>query len=126
MTLEERIKSDFILAYKEKNMDKKNFLGVLKGEIENMKGKGIEVNSDSVLAVVKKMEKSLKMTNDEQAKKELTFLEPYLPKLLSEEEIRNIISKNDMKSIKEIMQFFNTHHKGLVDNSLVARIAREG
>lgn len=35
MTLKDRINQDFLVAFKNKEMDKKNFLGLIKGEIQN-------------------------------------------------------------------------------------------
>ena len=35
MLLKEKINKDFMEAFKNKEMDKKNFLGLLKGEIQN-------------------------------------------------------------------------------------------
>ena len=42
MELLEKLDSDFINAFKSKQIDKKNFLGVIRGEIQTQKGKGIE------------------------------------------------------------------------------------
>lgn len=129
MTLKERIMSDFLFAYKEKNMEKKNFLGVLKGEIENMRGNGMEVSDESVMGILKKMEKSLKTTDNEESKRELGFLEPYLPQMMSEQEIRDIIEQLRVLGINDIagiMREFNTKYRGQADNSIVSRIARDG
>ena len=39
MSLKEQINADFLAAYKNKEMAKKNFLGVLKGSIQTKEGK---------------------------------------------------------------------------------------
>ena len=53
-----------------------------------------------------------------------SLIEKYLPKLMSEEEIRNIISTLDDKSIPSVMKHFKANYDGQVDMSLVSKIAR--
>ena len=53
-----------------------------------------------------------------------SLIEKYLPKLMSEEEIRNIISTLDDKSIPSVMKYFKANYDGQVDMSLVSKIAR--
>lgn len=128
MTLKEQIYADYISAYKERNMPKKTFLGVIKGEIENLQGRGVEINDNTIMDILKKMEKSLKLTNDNQSNMELEFLQPYLPKMLSENEIRNILTimkENGIVSMKDIMTTFARDYKGLVDNKLISQIINE-
>ena len=81
MELLEKLDSDFINAFKSKQIDKKNFLGVIRGEIQTQKGKGIEPTNENVIKIIKKIEKSLIEVGTEEAKLELTYLEPYLPKM---------------------------------------------
>ena len=65
--------------------------------------------------------RSLEVQNIEMQK---TLIEKYLPKLMSEEEIRNIISTLDDKSIPSVMKHFKLNYDGKVDMSLVNKIAR--
>jgi len=139
MKLDKRIKDDFIEAYKARNLDKKNFLGVLKGAIETNQGKGIESTDENVLKLVKSMEKGLSETL--KSKKtlnldysiqeiELGYLSPYLPTLMSENEIRQliqvIISNNDNTNIGFLIGLFNKENKGKgFDNKLVGQIINE-
>ena len=58
MTLKEQINADFMFAFKNKEMEKKNFLGVVKGEIQNEEGRSGIASDDVVLGILKKMEKS--------------------------------------------------------------------
>jgi uncharacterized protein YqeY len=44
MTIENQINQSFLSAYKNKDMNLKNFLGIIKGEMENVK-KNIMVDS---------------------------------------------------------------------------------
>lgn len=48
----------------------------------------------------------------------------FLPKLLSEDEIKAIIDKLDDKSIPSIMKHFKAEYAGKVDMSLVGKIAK--
>ena len=52
------------------------------------------------------------------------LIEKYLPKLMSEEEIRKIIDSLDDKSIPSVMKHFKLNYDGQVDMSLVSKIAR--
>ena len=52
------------------------------------------------------------------------LIEKYLPKLMSEEEIRKVIDSLDDKSIPSVMKHFKLNYDGQVDMSLVSKIAR--
>ena len=51
-------------------------------------------------------------------------LKPYLPKMLSEEEIIVEINKLEDKSMKNVMAHFKAHFNGLVDMGKVNQILR--
>ena len=127
MELIKKINADFMTAYKEKKMDKKNFLGVIKGDVKNKFGDN--ASDSDVLAIVKKMEKSLKEVGTEEANQELSYLEPYLPKMMSNEETKNILDEfiktQENVNIGSIMKHFNQNYKGLVDNKIVQVLAKE-
>lgn len=128
MTLKERISADFMIAFKSKEMDKKNFLGVVKGEIQNEEGRSGNVNDEVVLSILRKMEKSLKQTNTEESLNELEYIKPYLPQLMSRDEITLVIkelSENGHDNVNKIMKQFNTVYRGKADNSIVSEVAKE-
>lgn len=129
MELLEKIDSDFINAFKSKQIDKKNFLGVIRGEIQTQRGKGIEPTNENVIKIIKKIEKSLIEVGTEEAKLELTYLEPYLPKMLSEEETKQIlmdfVTTESNKNLGAIMKYFNENYKGVVDNKLVQQLSKQ-
>ena len=52
------------------------------------------------------------------------LIEKYLPQLMSEEEIKKVISSLDDKSIPSVMKHFKANYEGKVDMSLVSKIAR--
>ena len=127
-TLKEKINSDFMIAFKNKEMDKKNFLGLIKGEIQLQEGRGVESTDENVLVILKKLEKSLNQNGDENSKKELEYLSTYMPKMMSEDEIRNIIinlKEEGLNNLGQIMGEFNKNFKGKADNKLVSQVAKE-
>lgn len=127
MDLKERINADFMRAFKAKDMTKKNFLGLIKGEIQNNEGRGIEATDEVVTAIVKKMEKSLTITNTPESLSEIEYLKPYLPTLMGEDKIREILSgfkANGINDFGALMGAFNKEYKGLADNKLVSNIVK--
>ena len=128
MTLKEQINSDFITAFKNKETEKKNFLGVVKGEIQNEEGRTGSVSDEKVLSILKKLEKSLVQTNTPDSLRELEVLKPYLPAMMSESRIDEIVSnyvKNGLTNVGQIMGEFNKDFKGLADNKIVSEIAKK-
>lgn len=129
--LKEKLNSDFMTAFKNKEMEKKNFLGVVKGEIQNAEGRGIESTDENVLMILKKVEKSLKESansGDEEAKFQLDVLKDYLPKLMSVDEIRKeveIIVQEGAKNLGMVMGAFNKKFKGKADNNEVRKVTEE-
>ena len=140
MSLKEKINADFMEAYKAKDMDKKNFLGVLKGSIQTQEGKMIESTDENVLKVIKTFEKSINEmlqsniklgVSTEEQERELSYLKPYLPTLMSESEIRSlvkaILTRDGInKNIGFLMGVFNKEQNGKAfDNKLVSTIIKE-
>ncbi|MCR5787465.1 MAG: GatB/YqeY domain-containing protein [Acholeplasmatales bacterium] len=56
--------------------------------------------------------------------KKIEFISKFLPKQLTEEEIKNIISTLEDKSIPAVMKHFKTNYNGQCDMGLVSRIAK--
>jgi uncharacterized protein YqeY len=128
MSLKEKINSDFMDAFKAKDMAKKNFLGVVKGEIQNEFGRSGKDDDETVLTILKKMEKSLKQTNTAESLAELEYIKPYLPTMMSEISIRSIIrtfKKDGIEDVGKMMGAFNKEYKGKADNALVSKIVKE-
>ena len=128
MSLKERINTDFMEAFKAKNMDKKNFLGLIKGEIQNEFGRSGKEDDETVLGILKKMEKSLKQTNTDESLGELEYIKPYLPTMMGEDRIREILrdyKANGLNNVGQMMSEFNKVYKGKADNALVSKIVKE-
>lgn len=130
MTLKERINSEFVTAFKEKNTLKKSLLSVVKGEIQTSE-KNLNVqdmNDEDVLKILNKFAKSIRENidlGDESAKSELEIIQSYLPKEMTESEIQikvNEIVQSGVTNIGQIMKEFT----GLqVDKRKVSEIAKK-
>jgi uncharacterized protein YqeY len=140
MILKEKINADFMEAYKSKDMEKKNFLGVLKGAIQTQEGKQIESTDENLLKVIKALEKGIVETieskkkigqDPSKAELELSYLKPYMPTLMSEDEIRSIVKEflnreGINKNQGFLMGMFNKEQKGKAfDNKAVSKIINE-
>lgn len=124
--MKDRINKDYLEAFKAKDTFKKNFLGLIKGEIQTEEKRG-NLNVD-VDAILKKMEKSLKATNDSEAQKQLAILQEYLPQMMDASEIISILSiyrKEGTVTLSLLMKKFNENYKGKADNQLVMTIIKE-
>lgn len=126
--LKEKINQDFMVAFKAKDMNKKNFLGVIKGEIQNAELRGISPTDENVLNILKKMEKSLLQTNTPESLAELEYVKPYLPKMMERGEIKTILvrfNENGISDMGRMMGEFNKDYKGKADNKVVAEVIKE-
>jgi len=101
-----------------------------------IKSSGKEATDADLVKVITKVLKELseekegyaKLNRVEQVKDieaQEKVLEKYLPKLMSEDEIRKVISSLDDKSMPSVMRHFKANYDGKVDMSLVSKIARE-
>ena len=126
--LKEKISEDFMVAFKAKDMNKKNFLGVIKGEIQNAELRGISPTDENVLNILRKMEKSLIQTDTAESLAELEYIKPYLPVMMGKEKIKEIIlsyQSNGLTNVGQMMGEFNKNFKGLADNKLVSEVIKE-
>lgn len=129
MTLKEQINADFMAAFKAKDMERKNFLGVVKGEIQSEEGRGKDSTDDVVMGILRKMEKSLTQTNTAESLAELEYIKPYLPKLMDLDEIETIIrgfyNDKGLTTMGDMMKEFNANFKGKADNKDVSSIVNK-
>ena len=133
----EKVYADFIQARKDKNEMNKNVLSLVYNSFKN---KTIELKTDTLsdtecYALIRKMSKQLeeeieafKKANRTEKVNELTYqkelIEKYLPKQLSEDKIKEIISSLEDKAIPSVMKYFKTNYAGQVDMGLVSKIAK--
>lgn len=124
----ERINSDFTEAYKAKDMDTKNFLGVLKTEVTK-EDKNPE--DSHIIAKIKSMIKNAEATNS-LSESELTILNQYLPSQMSdsllEDRIRFYISAEKIDSPSQmgrVMGFLKQNFDGQYDGKKASTLAKE-
>lgn len=100
-----------------------------------LKAQGKEATDTDLIRVINKVVKELdeekegyeKLGRVEDVKnieEQKAVIEKYLPKLMSEDEIRKVIASLDDKSMPSVMKHFKANYDGKVDMSLVSKIAR--
>lgn len=135
----DEIKKDNVQAMKDKNTIARTIYGVVTNKyllqsIEKRKT-GAEMTDADMVAILQKTIKELTEEAENYAKvgntaqvdeinAQKAILEKYLPQMMSEDEIRNIIANMDDKSMPSIMKHFKTNYAGKVDMQLVNKIAR--
>ena len=135
----DEIKKDNVQAMKDKNTLARAIYGVvmnkvLLAQIEAKKD-GKELTDVEVVQILQKTIKELteekenyikagNNTEAENIEKQKEILVRYLPQMLSEEEVRNIIAGLEDKSIPSVMKHFKLNFAGKVDMGLVNKIAR--
>ena len=135
-----QLKKDNLVALKEKDTTKRAILSVVISNYNlfaiEQKAKGLEAKDEDTIRLIQKAIKELDDelegfkavgNNDKisQIETQRKTLSSYLPKMLSEEEIRAEIAKLEDKSIPSIMKHFKANFAGKCDMGLVNKIARE-
>lgn len=132
-----KVHQDMITAMKNKDKLKKDVLSLLYGKLKNksIELKQLPLEDTESIKIVQKFIKELddeivlniKVNRNEIAdnlKLQKEVISLYLPKMLSEDEIRSEIDKLTDKSISSIMKHFKANFNGKVDMSLVNKVAR--
>ena len=141
MTIEKRIETEFLTAFKAKNMQLKNFLGTIKGEMQTLK-KNLMVDSLSDEESIKLLTKFSKNTKETisllekdqsmyaspaliAARFELNVLESYLPKQMSEAEISEKLDQLLTHGFNSIAQIMKEFAQLPADKKVVSELARK-
>ncbi|MCD8194821.1 MAG: GatB/YqeY domain-containing protein [Coprobacillus sp.] len=126
-------------ALKERNTDARSILSVVITRVQNfqveLNAKGEELKDSDVLSIIQKVLKELseekegyiQVGNEARATSidnQIETLNKYLPKQLSEDEIKNIILSLEDKSIPNVMKYFKANYNGQVDMGLVSSVAK--
>ncbi len=134
------LKKAKMMALKNHDADAQNVLGIIiasyqKQQIEKQAKNETMQDADMVSILNKTLkeltdEKEMYLSNGrtEQAEadeRQMEIVKSYLPKMMSEEEIRIVIEGLEDKSIKAVMVKFKTEYAGKADMGLVSRIAKE-
>ena len=135
----DEIKKDNVQAMKDKNTFARAIYGVVMNKVLlasiEAKKDGKELSDVEVVQILQKTIKELteekenyvkagNMAEAENIEKQKEILTKYLPQMLSEEEVKEIIDAMEDKSIPSIMKHFKANYAGKVDMALVNKIAR--
>ena len=142
--LKEKLLEDLKTAMREKNINRKNTVQMVRASILQVeKDKKIELNDDQILEVIAKefkkrndsladYEKSGREDLISQIKEEMAVLEEYLPKKLSEEEltekIKEIITQVGATSMKDMGNIMKTAKEQLgvtADGRMINEIVKK-
>ena len=138
MTLEQ-FKKEKIEAMKQKDKDKVSALNVIITKIMALtierRASGLEVTEGDVDSLLQKAEKELteeregfikagREENVVSLTNQIEVIKKYLPKLLSEDEIKEIISTLEDKSMPSILKHFKQNYQGKVDMRVVSALAK--
>ena len=144
-TLENKIQSDLVQAMKEKDTVRVSALRSIKTAIMETKtsanGKK-DLEDGDIVKIIQKLakqreeaatiyEENKRPDLSEGERKELEVLNTYLPKMLTESEVEEIVAKTiadlgatSMKDMGKVMGFINKTYAGQVDGSIVSRIVK--
>ena len=133
----DEIKKANMAAMKAHDADTRAALSIVISKYTELKtnGSGKEVTDADVLHLIQKVDRELdeekasfaQAGRAEQAKEldlQKAALAKFLPKMLSEADIRKIIATLPDKSMPVVMKHFKANYDGQVDMSLVSKIAR--
>lgn len=137
----ENFKKEKIEAMKQKDKDKVSALNVIITKIMALtierRASGLEVTDGDVDNLLQKAEKELTEEREGFIKagreeniisltNQIEVIKKYLPKLLTEEEIKEIINSLEDKSIPSVMKHFKQNYQGKADMRLVNNVAKSG
>lgn len=135
----DNIKKEKLIAFKNKDNNKRAVLEIVINKYMiagyEAKANGKELNDADLIKIISK---TLKELEEEKASYEkanridtvndinaqIEVLSAYLPKLMSEEEIKNVILSLEDKSVPAVMKHFKTNYNGKCDMALVNKVLK--
>lgn len=145
-TFEQKLQPDLTDAIKSRDTIRMNTIKGVKTaimEVKTAKNGKKDLEDSDIVKIIQKLAKTRKETGELYKSNnrqdladiefgELSVLETYLPKMLSEDEIRTIVDKTiaelgvtDMKGMGRVMGTINKNYVGQLDGSVVSRIVKE-
>ena len=145
-TLEQKLQSDLTDAIKSRDTVRMNTIKGIKTaimEVKTAKNGKKDLEDSDIIKIIQKLAKTRKETGElyqannrqdlaDNEFEELNVLETYLPKMLTEDEIRTIVDNtiselgvSDMKGMGRVMGLINKTYAGQVNGSLVSKIVKE-
>lgn len=135
----DEIKKDNVQAMKDHDSVARAIFGVVMNKVLlnsiELKKDGKEQADSDVVQIIQKTIKELKEERENYIKvkneteagniaKQIEIISKYLPKMMTEDEIKSVINSLEDKSIPSVMKHFKANYAGKVDMSLVSKIAR--
>ena len=135
----DEIKKDNVQAMKDKNTLARAIYGVVMNKVllhsieckkdgkEQTDADVVQILQKTIKELTEEKENYIKAGNEVEANNievQKEILTKYLPQMLSEDEIKDIIARLEDKSIPSIMKHFKTNYAGKVDMGLVNKVAR--
>lgn len=135
----DEIKKDNVQAMKDHDSVARAIFGVVMNKVLlnsiELKKDGKEQADSDVVQIIQKTIKELKEEREnyikvkneieaENIEKQIEIISKYLPKMMTEEEIKSVINSLEDKSIPSVMKHFKANYAGKVDMCLVNKIAR--
>ncbi len=135
----DEIKKANIIALKEKNLIARSIYSVILNKIKlveiEKREKGDALNDVDVVLILQKLVKELedekqnyiKANNKNEANNiqiQIDIAKTYLPKMLSQQEIFDIISSLEDKSVPNIMKYFKSNYNGKCDMREVSEVLK--
>ncbi len=136
----DELKSANVQALKNKDTVARNLYGVLLNKIKlaeiNKREKGEQLVDADVVAILQKSMKELedekqnyeKVGNSEEAtniRYQQQIVEKFMPKMMSKNEIKDIIVGLEDKSIPSVMKYFKLNFAGKCDMRIVSEVLKE-
>ena len=135
----EEIKKANIQAMKDKDQKARAIYSVIMNKhlmaTVDARTNGKEVEDADMVRIIQKTIKELEEERDnykmvgnqeevDAIEYEKSLIEKYLPKLLSEDEIRDIIMTLEDKTVPSVMRHFKTNYNGLCDMKVVSNVLK--
>lgn len=129
--LKQKINTDFLIAFKAKETSKKNFLGFIKSEIQQLEKNLVvtDLSDADVTEILNKILKNLKINlaekEDNDIRTQLEIVESYLPKFMSRDDVQlevRALIEGGANNIGAIMKAFAGK---TVDKKMLSQIVQE-
>ncbi len=122
-----QIKKDMVAAMKDGNKNRQSLLKVLVSDINRDPKK--DYSDEKVIAVIQKTIKSLeenyRLLNNKKSLDEMKYLEAYLPKKISNDEIVDFLNSLDFSKFKNKMQAVGLVMKHFPNGSVSGKQVKE-
>ncbi len=133
----DEIKKANVEAMKSRQANKRNAYAMVISRFQEAKtsGSGKEIGDAEVIRIIQKFSKELeeemkgyqeagREESAAQIKEQLEAVSAFLPQMMSEQEIKDVIASLEDKSLPNVMKHFKLNYAGKADMGLVSKIAR--